>query len=171
MVINSVDTIRTHRRSTYSVLKWLKVFGGVKYVRYDIRDSGAVVPPFGSAQTRHFKLRAGARPGAYGAPARSRFALATVSVMRLSGQTSQEGFRLLAALKRATIRQSRSRITSIPWRPRSVWEAHTSTLNPRIATSIIRALISRSSGSPSRPCYSFSWVLVGVGVRTPAALR
>ncbi len=76
----------------YSVLKWLKVFGGVKYLRYDIRDSGAVVPPFGSAQSRHYTYGPGLGLGLTVPLHESLFALATVSVMRLSGQTSQEGF-------------------------------------------------------------------------------
>jgi hypothetical protein len=76
----------------YSVFKWLKVFGGLKYMRYDTRDSNGVIPPFGSAQSRHYTYGPGLGLGLTVPLHESLFALATVSVMRLSGQTSQEGF-------------------------------------------------------------------------------
>lgn len=75
----------------YSVFKWLKVFGGFKYMRYDIRNSYDVIPPFGSAQGRHYTYGPGIGLGFTVPLFDSLFALATVSAMRLSGQTTQEG--------------------------------------------------------------------------------
>jgi hypothetical protein len=75
----------------YSVFKWLKVFGGFKYMRYDIRNNFSVIPPFGFAQSRHYTYGPGLGLGLTIPLHESLFALATFSAMRLSGQTSQDG--------------------------------------------------------------------------------
>jgi len=75
----------------YSLFKWLKVFGGVKYMRYDLRDSGAVIPPLGSSNLKHYTYGPGLGLGLTVPLLESLFALANVSVMRLSGQTSSDG--------------------------------------------------------------------------------
>lgn len=76
----------------YSVLKWLKVFGGLKYMRYDSRDSSSVIPLFGSAQTRHYTYGPGLGLGLTVPLRESLFALATVSAMRLAGKSSNDNY-------------------------------------------------------------------------------
>ncbi|HSV95459.1 MAG TPA: hypothetical protein VLM75_00850 [Spirochaetota bacterium] len=71
----------------YSIFKWLKVFGGLKYMRYDARDSG-VVPPFGSADFKHYTYGPGLGLGFTLPLYESLFALANISVMRLHGKTT-----------------------------------------------------------------------------------
>ncbi|TAL39818.1 MAG: hypothetical protein EPN93_00815 [Spirochaetes bacterium] len=72
----------------YSILKWLKVFGGIKYMRYDTRETGESVPVFGSADSRHYSYGPGLGIGLTLPITDSLFALVNLSGMYLKGKES-----------------------------------------------------------------------------------
>jgi len=73
----------------YTVLKWLKVFGGIKYMRYDTRKTGESVPVFGSSDNRHYTYGPGLGIGLTLPISDSLFALVNVSGMYLTGRASE----------------------------------------------------------------------------------
>lgn len=76
----------------YSVLRWLKVFGGFKYMRYDTYapETGKTTGLFEDTDMRHFSYGPGLGIGLTLPVSDSFFALANVSAMYLSGREAFE---------------------------------------------------------------------------------
>ncbi len=77
----------------YSVLKWLKVFGGFKYMRYDAKAGadGATTGIFEETNMRHYSYGPGLGIGLTLPVADSLYLLGNFSVMYLSGNETFDG--------------------------------------------------------------------------------
>jgi len=76
---------------SYSIFRWLKVFGGFKYLRFDYRDDNSEVTIFGGAERKHYTYGPGLGIGLTVPLLDSFYALANVSGMCLTGKESIEG--------------------------------------------------------------------------------
>jgi hypothetical protein len=76
----------------YSVFKWLKIFGGLKYMRYDSHDAvDQKVPIFGETESKHYSYGPGLGIGLTLPVTDSLFALINVSGMYLTGKQTGSG--------------------------------------------------------------------------------